>query len=65
MSEKELRENRSRQVGGVKRAAGEPQQAGRGSEKGGGRTAARRGSEKGGEERKHGMLANETNKTRS
>ena len=36
-----------------------------GSEKGGGRTAARRGSEKEGEERKHGMLANETNKTRS
>ena len=51
MSEKELRENRSRQVGGVKRAAGKPQHAG--------------GSEKEGEERKHGMLANETNKTRS
>lgn len=48
---KRARENRSRQVGGVK--------------KGGGRTAARRGSEKEGEERKHGMLANETNKTRS
>lgn len=28
MSEKELRENRSRQVGGVKRAAGKPQHAG-------------------------------------
>ena len=28
MSEKELREIRSRQVGGVKRAAGEPQHAG-------------------------------------
>ena len=50
---------------GVKRAAGKPQHAGMGSEKGGGKTAARRGSEKGGEERKHGMLANETNKTRS
>ena len=37
----------------------------RGSEKGGGKNAARRGSEKEGEERKHGMLANETNKTRS
>lgn len=50
-SEKGGGKNRSRQVGGVK--------------KGGGRTAARRGSEKEGEERKHGMLANETNKTRS
>ena len=48
-----------------KRAAGKPQHAGMGSEKGGGRTAARRGREKEGEERKHGMLANETNKTRS
>ncbi len=79
MSEKELRENRSTQVWGVKRAAGKPQHAGMGVKRAAGkpqhagmgvkRTAGKPqhagGSEKEGEERKHGMLANETNKTRS
>ena len=65
MSEKELRENRSTQIGGVKKGGGKTAACRYGSEKGGGKTAARRGNEKEGEERKHGMLANETNKTRS
>lgn len=65
MSEKELRENRSTQVGGVKRAAGKPQHAGMGVKRTAGKPQHAGGSEKEGEERKHGMLANETNKTRS
>lgn len=49
----------------MKKSCGKTAACRYGSEKGGGKTAARRGSEKEGEERKHGMLANETNKTRS
>ena len=50
---------------GVKRAAGKPQHAGMGVKRTAGKPQHAGGSEKEGEERKHGMLANETNKTRS